>query len=292
MAMGNTLGDDWVVETCDRHGCAFALKVTAKLHDERSAIQRLEVYQTRDWGNLLLLDGCTMVSERDNFIYHEMLSHPALFIHTDPRRVAIIGGGDCGALREALRHPGVQSVTQVDIDERVTRVAERFFPALCEANDDPRATLLFADGLAWLRDVRPGTLDVLIVDSTDPVGAGAVLYGEAFFAACFAALAEGGVLVQQSESPLVHGEVLAGLHRRMWGAGFSAVRTAFFPLPIYPTGWWSATLAAKRADLTGLRAADVRDRPFRTAYYNADMHRAAFAMPEFFKRASQTWAPA
>ena len=292
MAIGDTLGDDWVVEACDRHGCAFALRVTRKLHDERSAIQRLEVYQTSDWGKLLLLDGCTMVSDRDSFIYHEMLSHPALFIHPDPRRVAIIGGGDCGTLREVLKHSAVRSATQIDIDERVTRVAERFFPALCDANDDPRATLVFEDGLAWLRGARPEALDVLIVDSTDPIGAGAVLYGEAFFAACYAALAAGGILVQQSESPLVHGAVLETLHRRMWAAGFSAVRTAFFPLPIYPTGWWSATLAAKQADLTGLRAADVSEPAFRTEYYNAGIHRAAFAMPEFFKRASKVWAPA
>src|SRR5439155_10962993 len=121
-----------------------------KLHEEQSAYQRIEIYQTETFGKLMTLDGLVMVTDRDNFIYHEMMSHPALYSHPCPTRVLIIGGGDCGTLREVLKHPTVELAEQVELDERVTRVAERFFPDLCESNRDPRARLHFADGIAWV----------------------------------------------------------------------------------------------------------------------------------------------
>ncbi len=284
-----TLDHSWISEACEDCGSAFSLKATRKLHEEQSAFQTIAIYDTTAWGRLMLIDGCTMVSSRDNFLYHEMMSHPALYSHPEPRRVAIIGGGDCGTLREVLKHPEVEQVTQIDIDERVTRVAEQYFPELCEANADPRATLLFIDGIQWIKDAAPGALDVIIVDSTDPVGPGEVLFTPEFYAACHRALADGGILVQQSESPLVHMPILERMYRAIGQAGFDAVRTLFFPQPIYPTGWWSATLGRKGAPLEGFRAADVDSRGFETRYYNADMHRAAFAAPEFFRRAVETW---
>ena len=113
--------DEWFSEPHLEGGCAFSLRIKRKLHEEQSRFQKIAVFETSDWGNLMVIDDCTMVSSRDNFIYHEMMSHPVLYIHAAPRRVAIIGGGDCGTLREVLKHPEVEQATQIDIDERVTR---------------------------------------------------------------------------------------------------------------------------------------------------------------------------
>ena len=183
-----TLDSTWISEACEDTGSAFSLKSTTKLHEEKSDFQQIAVYRTTHWGNLMLIDGCTMVSSRENFLYHEMMTHPVLFTHPSPRRVAVVGGGDCGTLREVLKHPEVERATQVDIDERVTRVAEEYFPELCEANGDPRAELLFADGIEWVNEASPASLEIIVVDSTDPAGPGEVLFTVDFYAACRRAL--------------------------------------------------------------------------------------------------------
>lgn len=276
-----SLDEHWFSEPLPPEGVAFSLKVRDKLHEERSPYQHLEVYETERWGRLMVLDGCVMLTSRDNFIYHEMMSHPALFAHPDPRSVLIIGGGDCGTLREVLKHPEVDQAVQVDIDEAVTRASERFFPELCSANSDPRARLLFADGVRYVKEAAADSVDVVIIDSTDPVGPAEGLFGEPFLRQVHRALRPGGIVVQQSESPLFHSESIIGaLHRVMGQAGFAPVRTLTFPLPSYPGGWWSATLAGKQADLTALRNA-ATELGFETRYYNAAIHRAAFAAPQF-----------
>ena len=280
-----SLDDNWFSEEHTDLGSAWSARIRSKLFDERSPYQHVEVYDTEGFGRLMVIDGCTMVSSLENFVYHEMMAHPVLFTHPSPRRVAIIGGGDCGTLREVLRHPGIERCTQIDIDETVTRAAQLHFPELCEANDDPRAELLFIDGIQWMKEVTPGSLDVIIVDSTDPVGPGEVLFTPGFFRACYAALADNGLIVQQSESPLVHLELIQNMYRSFAEAGFSDTQTLFFPQPIYPTGWWSATMARKQGGFEGFREADARAKPFTTRYYNADIHRAALVKPEFFRQA-------
>ena len=284
-----TLDDNWITEICEEGGSAFSLKGARKVFDEQSAFQRVEVYDTQAYGKLMMIDGFTMLSSRENFLYHEMLAHPVLFTHPAPRRVAIIGGGDCGSLHEVLKHPEVERATQIDIDETVTRAAQIHFPELCETNDDPRAQLLFRDGIQWMKDAAPGSLDVIIVDSTDPIGPGEVLFTPEFYAACFRALDDSGLIVQQSESPLIHTDILGRLYRNLRQAGFSDAQSLFFPQPIYPTGWWSATMAAKQADLSMFRDEDAAARPFTTRYYNPEIHRAAFAQPEFFRTLRADW---
>ncbi|HET7065100.1 MAG TPA: polyamine aminopropyltransferase, partial [Rudaea sp.] len=252
---------------------------------EQTPFQSIEIYESTDWGNVMVIDGCMMVTTRDNFLYHEMMSHPALFTHARARRVVIIGGGDCGTLREVLKHDEVESAIQVEIDERVTRLAERYFPELCASNNDPRAQLLFIDGIKWMAECEPESLDVVIVDSTDPIGPAEGLFNEAFYASCLKALRQGGILVQQSESPLVHLPLLKSMRNAMKLAGFNALRTLTFPQPCYPSGWWSATLARKGADLSMFRERGAATRKFATRYYNAEMHKAALAMPEFLREA-------
>lgn len=274
----------WFTEVYPKDGSALSIAIKGKLHEEQSAFQHLEIYDTEAFGRLMVIDGCTMVSERDNFLYHEMMTHPVLYTHPNPKSVWIIGGGDCGSLREVLKHPEVESAVQIEIDERVTRLAEQYFPELCESNDDPRAQLLFIDGIQWVKDAAEASVDVIIVDSTDPVGPAEGLFNEAFYRECLRCLRPDGILVQQSESPLFHMPLIESMHKTMRAAGFSNTRTLFFPQFIYPSGWWSATLAGK-GDLTRFREDATRAKPFATRYYNADIHRAAFAAPEFFRAA-------
>ncbi len=279
------LDKNWFSEIEHRTGSAFSLKISQKLHDEKSPFQHIEVYATEGFGNLLVIDGFIMLTERDNFLYHEMLAHPVLFAHPDPKRVLIIGGGDCGTLREVLKHPTVESATQVDIDEAVTRTAERFFPQLCEANDDPRAKLHFADGIAWVKNAAENSYDVIIVDSTDPVGPAQGLFTRSFFQDCRRALSEQGLLVQQSESPLFHlKSIFVPMHRAMLDAGFSQVKSLYFPQCVYPSGWWTATMAGKINSPIQFRETDARNKTFTTRYYNVDIHHAALAMPEFVRQ--------
>ena len=273
----------WFTEQVPSTGTAFSLKITQKLHEEQSDFQHLEIFETETFGNLMTIDGCTMVSTRDNFFYHEMITHPALFLHPNPKRVWIIGGGDCGTLREVLKHLGVEHVVQIDIDERVTRLAEIYFPELCESNNDPRADLKFIDGIKWVKEAGANSVDIIIVDSTDPVGPAEGLFGENFYRDCVACLSEDGLLVQQSESALLHLKLIAEMRDAMKNSGFSHLQTLFFPQCIYPSGWWSATIASKTE--LSFRQNDCNNKSFDTVYYNTDIHHAAMAQPEFFKKA-------
>ena len=235
----------WQYENFDHTGSAIGFRITRKLDEVQSPFQKIEIFETTDWGNLMLIDGAVMLTTRDNFLYHEMMSHPALFTHPAPKRVVIIGGGDCGTLREVLKHPGVETAVQCDIDEQVTRMAEKWFPELCDSNDDARAELLFDDGVAYMKNCEAGSVDVVIVDSTDPVGPAEGLFNKAFYETCFRALKDDGILVQQSESPLALLELIKSMREEMGKAGFSPFKTLPFPQPCYPTGWWSCTLARK-----------------------------------------------
>ncbi|MEW6353612.1 MAG: polyamine aminopropyltransferase [Pseudomonadota bacterium] len=277
------LDNSWFSEKWEGQGSAIALHVERKLHDERSAYQRIEVYETAAFGTLMTLDGLVMVTDRDNFIYHEMMAHTALFTHANPKHVLIIGGGDCGTLHEVLKHPGVEQVVQVELDERVTRVAEKFFPELCASNKDARAQFHFADGIRWMADAPAHSVDVIIVDGTDPIGPAAGLFSEAFYKNCLRVLRGGGVLIGQSESPLFHAPLITAMHRALRGAGFQDARTVHFPQCTYPSGWWSATLAGKERTASNFRAEAAAHKTFATRYYNGDIHRGALALPEFLQ---------
>ena len=275
---------DWLHEQFDPTGSAIGFRIVRKLDEVQSPFQKIEIYESTDWGNVMLIDGAMMVTTRDNFLYHEMMSHPALFTHPDPRRVIIIGGGDCGTLREVLRHPGVERAVQCDIDEQVTRMAEKYFPELCESNGDPRAEILFDDGIAYMKNCAPGSVDVVIVDSTDPVGPAEGLFNKAFFESCFRALRDDGILVQQSESPLALLDLIREMRAEMGKAGFTRFQTLPFPQPCYPTGWWSCTLARKSGGFD-FREADARARAFETKYYSAEVHKGAQSLPPFVAQA-------
>lgn len=278
-----SLDKNWYTEEWAGQGSAISLKIKNKVHEEQSTYQKIEIYETETFGTLMTLDGLVMVTDRDNFVYHEMMTHPALFTHPAPKRVLIIGGGDCGTLREVLKHKSVELAEQVELDERVTRVAEKFFPELCESNHDPRARLHFTDGIKWVADAKSESYDVIIIDSTDPVGPAAGLFSETFYKNCFRALRAQGIVVGQSESPLFHADLIRSVQKSLKASGFGDVATLFFPQCTYPSGWWSATMAAKKIALKDFRAQDAAAKTFSTRYYNRDIHGAALVSPEFLR---------
>lgn len=281
------LDQQWFSEIDQPTGTAFSLRIKQKLHEEHSEFQKITVYETTDFGRMMALDDVIMVTDRDNFIYHEMLVHPALFIHPNPRKIAIIGGGDCGSLREVLKHDSVTQVTQIEIDERVTRLAEQYFPALCESNADHRANLLFTDGIRWMQEAAAHSLDVILIDSTDPVGMAEGLFNTAFYRECRRVLRPDGILAQQTESPLLHTQILQKAHHSLRTAGFAQVRTLHFPQCVYQSGWWSATLASAES-LANMRYQDCVQKKFTTHYYHADLHAASFVLPQFIQTALNT----
>jgi spermidine synthase len=283
--MTNLEANRWFTEVSDRDGSAFSLRINKKLDEVQSPFQKIEMYETTDFGNLMIIDGCTMVSSIENFFYHEMMSHPALFSHPAPKNVVIIGGGDCGTLREVLKHPDVESVTQIDIDEVVTKMSLKYFPELCASNNDPRATVMFDDGIKFMSEAPADSIDVIIVDGTDPVGPGEGLFNHAFYTSCLKALRTGGIMIQQSESPLMHMSLLIDMRNAMRDVGFADLQTLPFPQPIYPSGLWSSTMARKAQSFSGFREQDVDNAKFHTDYYNAGVHKGALATPNFMKRA-------
>ncbi len=273
----------WFTEHSKETSSAFSLETTNLLHQEKSAYQNIEIYQTKTFGNLMVLDGFIMLTTRDNFLYHEMMSHPALFSHATPKHVAIVGGGDCGTLQQVAKHDCVERITQIEIDERVTRISEKYFPELCTSNNDPRVCFEFCDAIEWMHNTPSNSLDIIIVDSTDPIGPAEGLFQKQFYQYCWSALSSNGLVIQQSESPLAHWEAITKpMHNEMQSAGFKQTKTLFFPQPVYPTGWWSATMAAKN-DIHLIRDTDAKQLSFETKYYNYDIHLAAFAMPSFLK---------
>ncbi|MEN9433361.1 MAG: polyamine aminopropyltransferase [Pseudomonadota bacterium] len=282
-----TANADWYFESSTEWGTGFALELSdkRKVHEEQTPYQLLAVYETKTFGYMMTLDNILMLTSRDNFVYHEMLAHPVLYSHPHPKRVCIIGGGDCGTLNEVLKHPEVESVIQIDIDERVTRVSEQYFPELCVNNHDPRATLAFEDGIKWMQEAPAGSLDVIIVDSTDPIGPGAVLYSQEFFQSCWRALGEQGLLAQQSESPLIHLEkLIVPLHKTMRSAGFAAIQLHHYPQVTYPSGWWSTTIASKQGVVPAARS-NPESLSQSTRYYSAALHNASAILPPFLQAA-------
>jgi spermidine synthase len=260
------------------------------LHEERSAFQGIEVYENPAFGRVLVLDGLTQTSERDEFTYHEMLVHTPMTLHPDPRRVLVIGGGDGGTLRHVLMHESVERAVMVEIDEAVTNVCRKLMPSIGgECWNDPRADVRFADGIAFVRD-SDEIFDVIIIDSSDPVGPGEGLFTSAFYADARARLALGGVLCAQAG-----GVVFAdGEYERAFtnaSASFPDARLMLGNVPIYPGGCWSylvcgiselpevATLA-ERADA----------RKVATRYWTPALAIGAFALPAYVE-ASLAGAP-
>ncbi|MEW6741436.1 MAG: polyamine aminopropyltransferase [Planctomycetota bacterium] len=262
----------------------LGLRVASKLHEEQSAYQKITVYDTAFFGRLLTLDDLVMFTERDEFVYHEMLLHVPLLSLPAPRSVLIIGGGDCGCLREALRHPSIERVVQCEIDERVTAVCRDWFPWVDGAARDPRADLVFDDGVRYL-DTRKGEFDLVVIDSTDPIGPAAPLFERGFYGAVARALKPGGVMTAQTEPPHWSPELVGRIYREL-RAAFSHVAAYFGTIPTYPSGSWTWAYASRERRRTDFfDAARAETIAGACRYYHPALQEAAFVLPTLMRRA-------
>lgn len=261
----------------------LSFEITDKLYAETSPYQTIDIVQTPDFGKVMLLDGIVMVTEADEWVYHEMLTQPALFTHPSPPQVLIIGGGDGGTLKQVLRHPGIERVVLVEIDEMVIRVSRQFFPALATGFDDPRAEIRNEDGIAYLKRSMD-EFDLILIDGCDPVGFAAGLFHKEFYADCFNALKADGILTIQSESPWIADlqKVISSAHADLKSL-FPIVLPYTAAIQTYQAGLWLFQLASKRYHpLQDVQADRYAGWDFN--YYNQDLHRGCFALPEFVKR--------
>jgi spermidine synthase len=251
------------------------------LHSEDSAFQHIDVYEHPTFGRTLVLDGAVQTSERDEFLYHEMLVHVPLIAHPAPERVLVIGGGDGGTLRRVLEHPSVTDAVMVEIDDRVTAVSREFMPSIGgEVWDDPRATVLFEDGNAYIHaDGEP--FDAIVVDSSDPVGPGIVLFETPFYARCLQRLRPGGVFVAQVGSPVYFQDEMRMAYRNA-RAAFPDVRLYLGHVATYPGVVWSFMLAGERLEIdVATAAARAAERKLDVRAWTPELHAGAFALPGF-----------
>jgi spermidine synthase len=274
----------WFEETYHPHW-RQRIEIERVLHRERTAYQDLMIFESVDFGRVLVLDGIVQVTERDEFIYHEMLSHVPLVAHGQARDVLIIGGGDGGTLEEVLKHDGVATVTMVELDPAVVAGCRAHMPSVGQGGfDDPRARILFADGVRFVAETAQ-RFDVIIVDSTDQIGPGEVLFSEAFYADCRARLRPGGVLASQSGNPFGELDLLAGKRDRL-AAVFADVGIYTAAVPTYPGGLFAFGFAcddpAKRC-LTSEQLG-VRTVPPRLRQYTPAVHAAAFVHPPWLAK--------
>ena len=261
--------------------------ITRTLYRKKTPFQTLEVFDTPAFGRVLVLDGICQTTEKDEFFYHEMMTHPALFAHGRARKVLIVGGGDGGILEEVLKHRTVERAVMVEIDGSVVDVCRKYLPSICgKAFDDRRTDLVIADGVKYVAESNE-KFDVIFVDSTDPIGAAEVLFDARFYAACKRCLTPRGILVTQNGAPFLQRDEFATTRRRLKKL-FSDTGFIFVPVPTYIGGLmalsWSSGDARNRTVPLKTLEARFRKADIKTRHYTPDVHLAAFAVPRYLQR--------
>ena len=260
----------------------FSIQIDKQLHSEQTEFQRIDIFESKEFGRMMVLDGYVMLTEKDEFIYHEMIVHVPMAVHPNPKRVLIIGGGDGGTARELLRYKNVESVDLVEIDERVVDISRKYLPQTACSFDDERLHCYFEDGLKFIRHCN-NEYDLIIVDSTDPFGPGEGLFTKEFYGNCYKALKEDGIMVNQHESPFYQDDAVAmqRAHKRIVES-FPISRVYQAHIPTYPSGHWLFGFASKKYHpVLDFDAKRWNALGLKTRYYNANLHNASFALPNY-----------
>lgn len=263
----------------------FSIKVDRHLHSEQSEFQRIDVFKSYEFGTFLTLDGYMMVTERDEFFYHEMIVHPAMVVNPQVKKVLVIGAGDGGTVRELSKYSGIEEIHLAEIDERVIAVCREYLPQTACGFDDPRVHIFCEDGLKFVRK-RHDYYDLIIVDSTDPFGPGEGLFTKEFYGNCYKALCENGMLINQHESPFYDEDALSmkRAHHRLKSV-FPVCEVYQFHMPTYPSGHWLFGFASKGLNpVEDINETEWAALKIDTNYYNIALHKAAFALPTYVKR--------
>lgn len=269
----------WIEEK-HKNFLGLRLKVKEVLFSGKSEFQTVDVVKTEGHGNVLLNDGLIMVTERDEFIYHDMITHIPLFAHPNPKNILVIGGGDGGTAREVLRHDSVVKCTMVEIDEMVVNACKKFIPQTSCSFDNPKLDLVITDGLKFVKETKE-KFDVILVDSTDPIGPAQPLFGAEFYQDLYNCLNDNGIVVSQGESPFYEVPMQQTLMKIIHNT-FDISMIYNFSNLSYPGGLWSFTFASKGIHpLKDFNPKRVTESQLKFEYYNQNIHRSAFALPQF-----------
>ena len=268
----------------ERHtkGVKFSIKVDRQLFTGHSEFQRIDIFDSKEFGRFLALDGYMMLTEKDEFIYHEMIVHVPMAVHPNVKKVLVIGAGDGGVIRELCRYETIETIDMVEIDELVVEVSKKYLPTTACCFDDPRLNIYYQDGLKFVR-TKENEYDLIIVDSTDPFGPGEGLFTKEFYGNCFKALNETGIMVNQHESPFYQTDAIAmqRAHKRIVES-FPISRVYQAHIPTYPSGHWLFGFASKKYHpIKDFQKTKWNARGMKTKYYNTGIHVGSFALPNY-----------
>ncbi|MCT2196027.1 polyamine aminopropyltransferase [Paenibacillus sp. p3-SID1389] len=255
--------------------------ITAKIREtlvtEKTEYQDLAMLDTEEFGRMLVLDGMVMTTIKDEFVYHEMVAHPALFTHPNPKRVLVVGGGDGGVIREVIKHPEVEQVVLVEIDGKVIEYSKKYLPEIAGELDNPRVDVQVADGYMHIIESK-NQYDVIMVDSTEPVGPAAPLFERGFYQGIYEALKDDGIFVAQTDNPWFKADLIQKVNKDVKEI-FPIVRVYGANIPTYPSGLWTFTMGSKVYD--PLQVDETKIPELDTKYYTPRLHKAAFVLPKF-----------
>ena len=268
----------------ERHtnGVNFSIKVDRQLFSGQSEFQRIDIFDSKEFGRFLALDGYMMLTEKDEFIYHEMIVHVPMAVHPNVKKVLVIGAGDGGVIRELCRYETIETIDMIEIDELVVEVSKKYLPTTACCFDDPRLNIFYQDGLRFVR-TKENEYDLIIVDSTDPFGPGEGLFTKEFYGNCFKALNETGIMVNQHESPFYQTDAIAmqRAHKRIVES-FPISRVYQAHIPTYPSGHWLFGFASKKYHpIKDFQKTKLNARGMKTKYYNTGIHVGSFALPNY-----------
>ena len=263
----------------------FSIKVDKQLHSEQSDFQRIDFFESDEFGRFFTLDGLMMVTEKDEFIYHDMITHTALAVNPEIKNVLVIGAGDGGTVRELTRYKNIEKIDMVEIDERVVRLCEKYLPVTASQLKDSRVSLYFEDGIKFVKESQE-KYDLIIVDSTDPIGPGEGLFTVEFYTDCYNLLSDNGILINQHESPYYDKDRKELIRtRQKIKKIFEISRVYQAHIPTYPSGHWLFGFASKKYDpVKDIKADEWNKLGLETKYYNTDLHLGAFALPTYVNK--------
>lgn len=271
----------WFTEAHSKGG-KFSIRVNKQLFSGQSKHQRIDVFESNEYGKFLTLDGCMRLTEKDEFIYHEMIVHIPMAVNPKIENVLVVGAGDGGAIRELLRYDSVKNIDMVEIDEMVVKVCKKYLPQISSGLEDSRVSIFYQDGLKYIRS-KKNEYDLIIIDSTDPFGPGEGLFTKEFYGSCYNILKEDGIMVNQHENPFYKEDATAmqSAHKRIVEI-FPISKIYQAHIPTYPAGYWLFGFASKKYHPIIDFNPDYWDsKKIKTNYYNTKLHLGAFALPNY-----------
>ncbi len=257
------------------HG--ITTKISRTIHSEKTDFQKLDIIETIQFGKMLILDGMVMTTDKDEFVYHEMITHVALNTHPNPKKVLVVGGGDGGAIREIVKHSSVEMAVLAEIDGRVVETSKQYFPQISSGLNNSKVDIQVTDGIKYIHEHK-SEFDIIIVDSTEPVGPAVGLFEKGFYQGIYECLKEDGILVAQTESPWFNKELIKRVFKDIKSI-FPVTRLYTASIPTYPSGLWSFTIGSKKYDPLDINEDEIME--LDTQYYTKNIHKSAFILPKF-----------